>query len=105
MRSAVKGLRVRSDERTEERAPLTAERIWPSNAPVRGEENKENLLGTKKPTNGRLHKILTLPLYNALSKQLVGVRALLCSKNTLTPQTLLEMDVESRTCTCAAVLN
>ena len=30
----------------------------------------------------------------ALSKQLLGVRAVLRSKNALTPQTLLEMDVK-----------
>jgi len=30
----------------------------------------------------------------ALSKQLLGVRAVLCSKNTLTSQTLLEMAVK-----------
>jgi hypothetical protein len=31
-------------------------RIRPSNSPVRGEENKENLLRTKTTTNSRLHK-------------------------------------------------
>jgi hypothetical protein len=81
MGPAVKGLRVRSDERAEERAPLTAEPMWPSNAPVRGEENKENLLGTKNNQERAFTQNSSHYLFNqALSKQLLGVRALLCSK-------------------------
>jgi len=43
-------------------SPLDRSRIQPANAPVRGDENKENLLGDKNNQQRRLHRFLTLPL-------------------------------------------
>ena len=54
---AVKGLRVRSHKRAEERAPLTAVASGQIMQLSGAKKTKENLLGRKTIRDGRLHKI------------------------------------------------
>jgi hypothetical protein len=67
--AAVKGLRLRSDERAEERAPLTAAASGQVMHLSGAKKTKKICSGQKTTKNGRLHKIPhTTSSTKALSK-------------------------------------
>jgi hypothetical protein len=92
--AAVKGLRVRPDERAEERAPLTAAASGQVMHLSGAKKTKKICSGQKQRRTGA---------YTNFSHGLFKPRSIQVTprssrspmlKNTLTPQTLLEMDVE-----------